>query len=54
MNLTNQSINKHGFKFLDNDKTNLNNFINDVKKLLKGFLLMKKNLKVYLIMILIR
>ena len=31
MNLTNQSINKHGFKFLDNDKTNLNNFINEVK-----------------------
>ena len=42
MHLTNQSINKHGFKFLDNDKTNLNNFIKEVKKLLKDFLPMKK------------
>ena len=43
MYLTNQSLNKQGFKFLDNDKTNLNNFINEVKKIIERFLLMKKN-----------
>ena len=45
MYLTNQSLNKQGFKFLDNDKTNLNNFINEVKKIIERFFTNEKKLK---------
>ena len=39
---------------LDNDKTNLNNFINEVKKIVERFFTNEKNLKICLMMTLIK
>ena len=45
MQSINSTINKNGFKFLDNDKTNLNSFIKDVNKIIEKYFANEEKLK---------